>query len=58
MNEVFIEFRRVGNIVQVKATDAVTGTEASFQAPANMGQDDLKKLAVRKLNYVLKRSKQ
>ncbi len=56
--EVFIEYKQIGAIVRVTAVDAVTGTEVSFQAPANTPPSDLQRTAVNKLNYVLRKRKQ
>lgn len=51
--EVFIEFQQIGRIVRVTAIDAATGTEVSFQAPAQTPPSDLRRTAVKKLDYVL-----
>ena len=53
--QAYLETRRVGAIMQVKAVDAATGTEISFQAPANTPRSSLEKLALSKLSYVLKK---
>ncbi len=53
--QAYIETHRVGNVMQVKAIDAATGTEISFQAPANTPRSTIERLAVSKLMYVLKK---
>ena len=57
--EVLIEFHQVGNSVKVTAVDATTLVEVSIVGAANAGQELLKRMAVRKLDYVInKRSKE
>ena len=51
--EYLIEFRRVGNSVKVSAIDPLTTQEVSIVGPANVGQEELSRVAVRKLKYVL-----
>lgn len=53
--EVLLEFRRIGNVVKVTATDAATLTEVTIQGPANASRESLRRTAVAKLNYVLAR---
>jgi hypothetical protein len=53
--EVIFEYVHVGNSVRVTAVDAVTGTEIVLQAPANLSAGDMQRLALRKLDYVLKK---
>jgi hypothetical protein len=48
-----IEFHRVGNAVKVTAFDPATLVEVSLQAPHSLGDTELTRLAVRKLEYVL-----
>jgi len=55
--EVIFEFVRVGNAVKVSAVDAATGTEVSIVGDPAAGEPELKRLAERKLNYVLARRK-
>lgn len=50
-----VEFQTVGNAVKVSAIDPATLTEVSIAAPADAGETLLKRLAVRKLLYVLRR---
>lgn len=47
--EIYLEFRPIGNQVQVTAIDAVTGIEVSTFGPAKTAPEDLKRIAVRKL---------
>ena len=53
--EVLIEFHQIGNSVKVAAVDPVTAVEASIVGAANASQEMLKRLAVRKLDYVLEK---
>jgi len=53
--EVIIEFHPVGSIVKVSAMDTKTLTEISIQGPANSPEELLKRNAVRRLEYVLKK---
>ncbi len=53
--EIIVEFRRVGPAVKVSAIDAATGTEVSIVGDPAAGEAVLKRLARRKLDYVLKR---
>ena len=56
--EAFIEYLRVGkSSVRVTAIDAETGTEVVFQAPVSAGKAAMKKVALKKLRYVLKKQK-
>jgi hypothetical protein len=53
LNEVLFEFHRVGNIVRVVAVDPVTNTEITMIGAPGCGEEALKRLAVRKLAYVI-----
>lgn len=53
--EIIIEFRPVGAVVRVSAMDTETLTEISIQGPASAGEEILKRNAVRRLEYVLKK---
>jgi len=53
--EVLIEFHQIRNSVKVTAVDPVTAVEVSIVGAANASQDMLKRLAVRKLDYVLEK---
>ena len=51
--EVLIEMRRVGNAIRVAAIDPVSGTEVTMVAPHKAKISDIKRIAARKLAYVL-----
>lgn len=53
--EVIIEFAPVGNIVRVSAMDVKTLTEVIIQGPASAPEATLKRNAVKRLEYVLKK---
>lgn len=53
--EVIIEYYPVGQYVKVSAMDAETLTEISIQGPANAGEEALKRNALKRLEYVLKK---
>lgn len=53
--EVIIEFIPVGGLVKVTAMDTASLTEISIQGPANAGQEILKRNALKRLEYVLKK---
>jgi len=53
--EVLIEIMQVGNAVKVSAVDPVTGVEVSIVGSPSVGEDILKRNAVNKLNYVLRK---
>jgi hypothetical protein len=53
--EVIFEFRRVGAAVKVSAVDVATGTEVSIVGDPAVGEDALRRIARRKLDYVLAR---
>jgi uncharacterized protein DUF6898 len=55
--EVLFEFVRVGNAVKVSAIDSATGMEVSIVGDPTVGEAALKRLAARKLDYVLARRK-
>lgn len=50
-----IEIQILGHTARVCAIDPLTGAEAVVSAPASASRADLERLAVRKLQYVLKR---
>jgi hypothetical protein len=54
-SEVYIEFVVHATSVKVTAIDSKTGVEASIVGPANAPRDGLSALAVRKLEYVLRK---
>ena len=55
LKEVIIEFHRIGNSVKVTAVDPVSQVEVSIVGPPGAGEETLKRTAVRKLEYVLKK---
>lgn len=55
-SHIIIEFRAVGAQVKVTAVDPRTLTEVSIMGPSNASRHELEQLAVRKLEYVLKKS--
>lgn len=54
--EVIIEFFSLGNLVKVTALDVLTTTEVLIQGPANAGQEMLKRNALKRLEYVLRKN--
>ncbi len=55
MPEVLFEMRYLGNVVRVTAIDPQTGTEVITVGDARRTPEALKRVAARKLLYVLKR---
>ncbi len=53
--EVIFEFLRLGSAVKVTAVDAASGIEASIVGDPAAGEPALKRLARRKLDYVMAR---
>ena len=53
LNEVIYELARVGSMVRVNAIDPATGTEITTFGPVSAGEEQLKRVALRKLEYVL-----
>ncbi|MEM8833434.1 MAG: hypothetical protein AAGB32_02720 [Pseudomonadota bacterium] len=53
--EIIIEFYPVGQVVKVSAMDSATLTEISIQGPASAGEETLKRNALKRLEYVLKK---
>ena len=51
--EVLFEMRRVGRSVRVAAIDPITHTEVILVAPAKLSVNDMKRVAARKLVYVM-----
>jgi hypothetical protein len=51
------EFRRVGNVVRVSAIDPVTGTEVTMVAAPGHSEYMIKRIAARKLAYVIDKKK-
>ncbi len=54
---VLLEFIRVGNYVKVSAVDERTGTEVSIVGDPSRGTEALKRTAIRKLEYVMRRDR-
>lgn len=54
--EYLLEFHQVGRYVKVSAIDTLTNTEVSMVGAANATKSELRRLAVRKLEYVLARN--
>jgi hypothetical protein len=55
--EVLFEMTRVGNYVRVCAIDPVTRTEVTMVGDPAQGDETLKRLAMRKLFYVLEKKR-
>ena len=55
--DVIIEFYQVGAYVKVTAVDTATYTEVSIVGDPTRSEDALKRAAIRKLEYVLKRDR-
>ncbi|WP_448203454.1 DUF6898 family protein [Azospirillum sp. sgz302134] len=53
--EVLFEYQRVGTYMKIIAIDPVTATEVSVVGPATGSMELLKRTAISKLQYVLKR---
>jgi Domain of unknown function (DUF6898) len=56
-NEILIEIQQIGNAVKVAAIDPETLIEVSIVGSPNAGEEALKRAAVRKLAYVLKKNR-
>jgi hypothetical protein len=55
-DEILIEMYQVGNSVKVTAVDTRTGTEATIVGSPSAGEEMLKRNAVNKLRYVLRKN--
>lgn len=53
--EIILEYHTIGSIVRVSAMDAQSLVEVSIQGPASAGQAILKRNALKRLEYVLKK---
>ena len=54
-----VEFRKVGRLVKVSAIDPETAIEVSVTIPTHgVSRTDAKRVAIRKLEYVLEKRKQ
>ena len=59
LHEGLFEFRPVGRFVRVAAIDPITGIEVTMVRDVTYGEEMLKRIAVRKLKYVIaKRQRQ
>lgn len=56
-NEILIEIQQIGNAVKVAAIDPETLIEVSIVGSPSAGEEALKRAAVRKLAFVLKKSR-
>ena len=54
-NEVLIEIQQIGNAVKVAAIDPETLIEVSIVGSPSAGEEALKRVAVRKLAFVLEK---
>lgn len=54
--EIIIEFFPIGQTVKVSAMDSATLTEISIQGPSNTPQEMLKRNALKRLEYVLRKN--
>jgi len=56
--EAIVEFRRVGAALKAIAVDPATGTEVSMVCDPRLSQQELARLAVQKLQFVLNKRRQ
>ena len=56
LSEVIFEFRQIGRQVRVVAVDPATNTEITMVGDPGAGKETLKRLAIRKLRYVIARN--
>lgn len=54
--ETYLEYISLGHQVRVNAIDAATGTEVTVFGPSSVSQDDLGRIAARKLARRLERA--
>lgn len=57
MDGYIIEFIAMGNQIKVTAIDPVSGKEVSMIGAKQVSKDELSRIAIRKLQYVLERDK-
>lgn len=55
VGEVLLEMKPIGRQMKVTALDPVSLTEVSFIAPSNAVRTDVKRLAISKLSYVIRK---
>lgn len=53
--EIYVEFQNMGGIVKVTAMDTASLTEVITQGPGSAGEETLKRNALRRLEYVLRK---
>lgn len=53
LGEILFEFRVIGKFVRVSAIDTRSNTEVSMVGDPQVGQEYLKRTAVKKLRYVI-----
>lgn len=53
LGEVLFEFRHIGNYVRVSAIDTRSNTEVNMVGDPKVGERTLKRMAIRKLRYVI-----
>lgn len=53
--EIIIEFHPIGNVVKVSAMDIQSLIEVSIQGPTSTSKEILKRNALKRLEYVLKK---
>ena len=58
LREVLFEFIRIGNVRRVNALDPVTGTEVSMIWARGYGRELVKRMAARKLAYVIRKKRE
>lgn len=51
--EIYVEFKQVGQAMRVTAIDAASGEEVVVMGPVSASQNDLQRVAVRKLKRKL-----
>ena len=57
LKEVLLELQRVGNALRVTALDPITGTEIVMVADPRQSVETIKRLAARKLAYVIEKNR-
>ena len=53
--EIIIEFFPIGSVIRVAAMDALTLTEITIQGPTATSEETLKRNALKRLEYVLRK---
>ena len=54
--DIIIEFHPIGHYMRVSAMDTASLTEISIQGPSNSSQEILKRNALKRLEYVLRKN--